>query len=65
MLWFSFKNVSPTFGGGVFCEDSRPPFEIYCFRFYVIDAKDDFKKTVVQYFLDGYARGETPNPCLI
>lgn len=33
--------------------------------FYVVDAKDIFRKTVVQYFLDGYARGETPNPCLI
>lgn len=33
--------------------------------FYVIDAKDVFRDTVVQYFLDGYARGETPNPCLI
>jgi tRNA-uridine 2-sulfurtransferase len=33
--------------------------------FYVIDAKDVFKGTVVQYFLDGYARGETPNPCLM
>jgi tRNA-specific 2-thiouridylase len=33
--------------------------------FYVVDAKDVFHKTVVEYFLDGYARGETPNPCLI
>ena len=33
--------------------------------FYVVDAKDVFRDTVVQYFLDGYARGETPNPCLI
>jgi tRNA-uridine 2-sulfurtransferase len=33
--------------------------------FYVIDAKDVFRQTVVQYFLDGYARGETPNPCLV
>ena len=33
--------------------------------FYVIDGKDVFRETVVQYFLDGYARGETPNPCLI
>ena len=33
--------------------------------FYVIDAKGVFHDTVVQYFLDGYARGETPNPCLI
>ena len=33
--------------------------------FYVVDAKDVFRKTVVKYFLDGYACGETPNPCLI
>ncbi|MGA7608290.1 MAG: tRNA 2-thiouridine(34) synthase MnmA [Anaerolineales bacterium] len=33
--------------------------------FYVVDAKDVFRKTVVEYFLDGYARGETPNPCLM
>ncbi len=33
--------------------------------FYVVDAKDVFRSTVVEYFLDGYARGETPNPCLI
>lgn len=33
--------------------------------FYVIDAKNVFHDTVVQYFLDGYTRGETPNPCLI
>jgi tRNA-specific 2-thiouridylase len=33
--------------------------------FYVVDAKDVFRETVVQYFLDGYARGETPNPCLL
>ncbi len=33
--------------------------------FYVIDAKDVFHKTVVEYFLDGYASGATPNPCLV
>jgi len=33
--------------------------------FYVVDAKDVFRETVVEYFLEGYARGETPNPCLI
>ena len=33
--------------------------------FYVVDAKEVFHDTVVQYFLDGYARGETPNPCLV
>ena len=33
--------------------------------FYVIDAKEVFRETVVQYFLDGYAEGQTPNPCLL
>jgi len=33
--------------------------------FYVIDAKNVFRETVVEYFLEGHARGETPNPCLI
>ena len=33
--------------------------------FYVIDAKEIFRETVVEYFLEGYARGQTPNPCLI
>lgn len=33
--------------------------------FYVIDAKDVFRETVVQYFLDGYSGGVTPNPCLM
>lgn len=32
--------------------------------FYVVDAKDVFRKTVVEYFLEGYASGATPNPCL-
>jgi tRNA-specific 2-thiouridylase len=33
--------------------------------FYVIDAKDTFRNVVVDYFLDGYSRSETPNPCLM
>jgi tRNA-specific 2-thiouridylase len=33
--------------------------------FYVVDAKDAFRDVVVEYFLDGYSRAETPNPCLM
>jgi tRNA-specific 2-thiouridylase len=32
--------------------------------FYAIDAKQAFRDTVVEYFLDGHTNGETPNPCL-
>ncbi len=31
---------------------------------YVIDAEDEFRRGVVEDFLDGYARGETPSPCV-
>jgi tRNA-specific 2-thiouridylase len=33
--------------------------------FHVIDVKELFRSTVVQAFLDGYAKGLTPNPCLV
>lgn len=33
--------------------------------FYAIDAQQTFRDTVVQAFLDGYAQGITPNPCLV
>jgi tRNA-specific 2-thiouridylase len=32
--------------------------------FYVVDAKDAFYDAVVEPFIDGYASGLTPNPCL-
>src|SRR5512135_2745167 len=33
--------------------------------FYVVDAKEVFRESVVKYFIDGYASGQTPNPCLV
>ncbi len=33
-------------------------------RLYVIDVQDQFFKSVVQYFIDGHIKGETPNPCI-
>lgn len=33
--------------------------------FYVVDAKEVFKQTIVKFFISGYANGETPNPCLM
>lgn len=31
---------------------------------YVIDAEDEFRRGVVEDFLDGYAAGRTPSPCV-
>lgn len=33
--------------------------------FYAVDAQDEFNNSVVQYFIDGYTHGITPNPCLV
>ncbi|MFQ3536386.1 MAG: tRNA 2-thiouridine(34) synthase MnmA [Aggregatilineales bacterium] len=32
--------------------------------FYVLDTQAVFKRQIVQFFVEGYARGVTPNPCL-
>lgn len=32
--------------------------------FYVLDTKDVFRGTIVQYFIDQHGQGFTPNPCL-
>ena len=32
--------------------------------FHVVDARDVFREIVVETFLEGYAAGQTPNPCL-
>ncbi len=32
---------------------------------HVVDAKDDFERCVVASFVDDYARGRTPNPCVV
>ena len=33
--------------------------------FYIIDARKEFKKEVVDYFIESLKRGETPNPCVV
>jgi len=33
--------------------------------FYAVDVKEKFRSSVVQSFLNGYAQGLTPNPCLV
>ncbi len=33
--------------------------------FFAVDVQDKFRASVVQSFIDGYAQGMTPNPCLV
>lgn len=43
-------------------EDARRAAEYLKIPFYVIDLEEDYKKLVVDYMVDGYKRGITPNP---
>lgn len=40
------------------CEDLGIPH-------YVLDARKEFKATVIDYFLNEYLQGKTPNPCMV
>jgi len=44
-------------------EDARRVADQCGFPFYLINAEDEFKRHVVDYFLAEYATGRTPNPC--
>ncbi len=44
--------------------DARGVCQTLGIPFYLLNFEDVFKKHVVDFFLDGYARGVTPNPCL-
>lgn len=45
--------------------DARHVADTLGIPFYVRDYKDVFKAAVVDYFTETYARGLTPNPCLV
>lgn len=45
-------------------EDARRVCEQIGIPFYALDFKNVFKETVVDYFIDAYKNGETPNPCI-
>ena len=44
--------------------DARRVADILGIPFYVWDFADKFKEDVIDDFVDSYARGETPNPCV-
>jgi tRNA-uridine 2-sulfurtransferase len=44
--------------------DARRAADVIGIPFYVWDLADQFHRDVVQDFVDEYARGHTPNPCL-
>lgn len=46
-------------------EDAKKVCEDLGITHYVLDATKEFKKTVIDYFVDEYMHGKTPNPCMV
>ncbi len=46
-------------------EDARAAAEQLDIPFYVIEASDPFRSNVMDYFVESYSRGLTPNPCVV
>jgi tRNA-specific 2-thiouridylase len=44
---------------------ARKVAKILKIPFYVVDFSNEFKERIVDYFLDGYKKGITPNPCVV
>jgi len=44
---------------------ARKVAKILKIPFYVFNFEKEFKKRIVDYFLDGYKKGVTPNPCVV
>ncbi len=45
-------------------DDARRVADVLGIPFYVWDFSDQFKQDVIDDFVESYARGETPNPCV-
>jgi tRNA-specific 2-thiouridylase len=45
--------------------DARRVAHVLGIPFYVRDYKEVFKSTVVDFFIEGYTQGVTPNPCVV
>ena len=45
-------------------EDARRVAAALKIPYYVMNFKQEFKKNVIDYFIDAYLNGKTPNPCI-
>jgi len=45
-------------------EDARKVAAALSIPFYVLNLQEEFKKKVIDYFVNEYSKGRTPNPCI-
>lgn len=46
-------------------DDARKVCEKIGIPFHILNLEEKFKENIVDYFLDTYAKGKTPNPCVV
>lgn len=46
-------------------DDARRVAQVLSIPFYVLNFKEIFRTAVIDYFIENYLRGVTPNPCLV
>ena len=52
-------------GEPCFVEEAREVAERLGVAHYVADEREGFRNQIVQYFIDEYMQGRTPNPCVM
>jgi tRNA (5-methylaminomethyl-2-thiouridylate)-methyltransferase len=67
-IWQEEENLSQEENGGC-CglsavDDARRVAQQLEIPYYVMNFKKDFKEKVIDYFIDEYIEGRTPNPCI-
>ena len=49
----------------IVCENARKVAEKLGIKHHILDMSESFQKKVLDYFENSYAKGETPNPCIV
>ncbi|MEG1619897.1 MAG: tRNA 2-thiouridine(34) synthase MnmA [Eubacterium sp.] len=53
------------FGDQALLKSAKKAAEYLGIQHEILDCRKDFKKTVIEPFIDGYLKGYTPNPCVL
>ena len=47
------------------CQNAKKIADKLGIKHYILDLNEDFKKNIIEYFINSYKNGETPNPCIV
>ena len=47
------------------CQNAQAVADKLNIEHYILDLSEQFKKNIIDYFIDSYKKGKTPNPCIL